>query len=128
MEDSKFSISNKTKGKLPRLPFAQIKERVLGKKYELSLVFTGDRVSRRLNRQYRGKDKPTNVLSFNVTETTGEIFINLRQVKRETKKFGEKYENLVGFLFIHGLLHLKGLEHGSTMERAEKKLRKQFKI
>ena len=83
----------------------------MGKSYELSLVFCGDTLSRKLNRAYRGKDKPTNVLSFPLSEKSGEIFINLSR----TKPFGAQK------LFIHGLLHLNGMEHGARMERAEKK-------
>ena len=77
-----FAIENTTKGKLPSLPFLRIKERVLGKHYELSVVFIGDKRSRDLNKRYRGKDRPTNILSFPLSASEGEIFINLRQAKK----------------------------------------------
>lgn len=127
-DNSHFSISNTTKGKLPRLPFLEIKNRVLGESYELSLVVIGDTRSKKLNNTYRGKNNPTNVLSFPLSKTEGEIFLNLHKARKELKKFDEKFPNFVGFLFIHGLLHLKGMEHGATMERAEQKLRKEFSI
>src|SRR3990167_5378075 len=92
--------------------FEKIKNKVLGSDYELSLVFASDTLTRRLNRAYRGIDKPTNVLAFPLSKTSGEIFIN----RARAKPFS------VNYLFIHGLLHLKGMEHGDTMERAEKKL------
>jgi rRNA maturation RNase YbeY len=123
-----FSINNKTKGKLPRLPFVLIKNAVLGEKYLLSLVIVGDTLSRKLNRTYRNKNKPTNVLSFELSKNEGEIFLNLKKAKSETKKFRENYKNLVGYLFIHGLLHLKGMTHGGTMEEAERKIRRKFGI
>ncbi len=123
-----FSIVNKTKGALPKGPFAKIKDVALGEKYSLSLVFIGNERSKFLNSAYRGKKYPTNVLSFSIDKKCGEIFITPSVVKKQTKLFGRKYENLVVFLFIHGLMHLKGFEHGSTMEKAESKLRKQFKI
>jgi probable rRNA maturation factor len=123
-----FSIQNTTKGKLPSLPFLELKESILGKNYTLSCVFVGDALSKKLNRTYRGKNKPTNVLSFPLSKTEGEIFLNLKLAKKEAPKFEEKYKNFVGFLFIHGLLHLKGLDHGSRMERAEKLARKKFGI
>jgi len=123
-----FSISNKTKGKLPRLPFVLIKNAVLGEKYLLSLVIVGDALSRKLNATYRNKNKPTNVLSFSLSKNEGEIFLNLKKAKSETKEFGENYKNLVGYLFIHGLLHLKGMTHGGTMEEAERKIRRKFGI
>ena len=84
----------------------------MGKGYELSLVFCGNSLSRKLNRVYRGKDRPTNVLSFPLSKNSGEIFINLSGLGA----FG------VLELFIHGLLHLKGMAHGRKMEQAEKKL------
>lgn len=122
------SIRNTTKGKLPRLPFVEIKEEILGKKYELSIVFCGNALSQKLNRIYRGKNKPTNVLSFPLEKTSGEIVIDLKKAKVESSIFGEKFQNFVGYLFIHGLLHLKGLSHGRTMEAKEQKIRKMFDI
>lgn len=123
-----FSIVNKTKSTLPKVPFAKMKDAALGKNYSLSLVFIGEERSRFLNNAYRGKDKPTNILSFSIEKNTGEIFITPSVLKKQVKKFGRKYENLAAFLFIHGLMHLKGHEHGSTMEKAEKKLRKKFSV
>ncbi|MBX4206409.1 rRNA maturation RNAse YbeY [Candidatus Parcubacteria bacterium] len=107
-----ISITNRTRQPLPRADFASIADHVLGKTYELSLVFCGDALSRRLNRAYRSRDLPTNVLSFPVSKTSGEIFINL-------SKLGA-FSALE--LFIHGLFHLKGMEHGDTMEKAEQAL------
>ncbi len=125
-----FSI-NKTlrrKGKLPRLPFLKIKESVVGEKYDLSLVFIGSTRSKTLNKKYRGKNKPANILSFPLEKDEGEIFIDLTEAMRTAKNFDRKYENFVGFLFIHGLLHLKGFSHGSKMEDEEIKIRKKFNL
>ena len=90
----------------------RIKNQILGKKYELSLVFAKDTLMRRLNRTYRGKDKPTNVLAFPLSKTSGEIFIN----PSRAEPFGEKH------LFVHALLHLKGMRHGAKMEKLEKQI------
>lgn len=123
-----FSITNKTKSTLPSVPFAKIKDAGLGKDYSLSLVFVGERRSKRLNNSYRQKNKSTNVLSFTLDKKNGEIFITPAVVKRQTKKFGRNFQNLIAFLFIHGLMHLKGMEHGSRMDRAEEVLRNKFRI
>lgn len=123
-----LSISNTTKGKLPRLPFLELKEAILGKKYELSLVFIGSTRSRQLNRTHRGKDTSTNILSFELSKTSGEIFIDLPLSKKQSKKFERTESNFLQFLFIHGLFHLKGMAHGDTMEKAEQKVRNKFKI
>ncbi|OHA92993.1 MAG: rRNA maturation RNase YbeY [Candidatus Zambryskibacteria bacterium RIFCSPLOWO2_02_FULL_39_26] len=123
-----FSLTNTTKSTLPGVPFAKIKNKALGSKYSLSLVFIGEKKSQTLNKIYRGKNKPTNVLSFNISKNKGEIFITPSVVRRQIKLFQRKFDNLVTFLFIHGLMHLKGMEHGSRMGRAETKLREQFKL
>ena len=81
------AISKRTKGKLPSLPFETIKDAVLGQSYELSLVFAGDTLTKRLNKTYRGKDTVPNILSFPLSETEGELFINPHKVKKEKKAF-----------------------------------------
>ena len=123
-----FEITNKTKGKVLPLPFAQIKEAVLGESYDLSLVFVGDTTSRKLNRIYRDKDKPTNVLSFPLSKKEGEIFINLKKARAEAPDFDMPYKTFVAYLFIHGLLHLKGLDHGKKMEALETQFLKKFEF
>lgn len=123
-----ISITNKTKGTIPVVPFAMLKEAVLGKHYDLSLVFVGDAAARKLNLKHRGKDKPTNILSFPLDDCCGEIFIDLPLCKKQCADFGRPYSNFIAFLFIHGLFHLKGYEHGSRMERAERAIRKKFGI
>lgn len=125
MED-KFSITNKTKNTLPRISFSKIKNSVLGKNYSLSLVFIGKKKSQYLNKSYRGKNNPTNILSFSLGKNNGEVFITLDLLRKEAKLFNKTFKNFTAFLFIHGLLHLKGYNHGSTMERVENKLLQQF--
>lgn len=127
MEES-FTITNTTKSTLPSVPFAKIKEIVLGKKYQLSLVFVGDKKTQVLNNSYRGKNKPTNCLSFILDKNSGEIFLNLNKAKKEAPNFGRKFDSFVAFLFIHSCLHLKGMEHGGIMEKAEMKFVKKFQF
>jgi probable rRNA maturation factor len=126
--DEKFSMLNKTKGNpsFDGLPFVDIKNTILGKKYDLSLVFIGSIRSRRLNREYRGKDKPANVLSFPLSKESGEIFIDVKEATKQAPSFEAKPAQFIGQLFIHGLYHLKGLTHGSRMEKEEEKVRKKF--
>lgn len=116
-----FSVVNNTKGKLPSLPFVILKNDILGEKYSLSLAFISTKKSREINKAYRNKDNPTNILSFPLSKTEGEILICPSTVKKETKKFNRNFRELLGFLVIHGMLHLKGMEHSSRMEREEKK-------
>jgi probable rRNA maturation factor len=121
-----FSVINETKGALPRVPFEKIKNFCLGEKYELSVVFVKNSHSKRLNFKYRRKNKPTNVLSFSLDKKVGEIFLAPVVIKKQTKEFGMDFKNLTALLFIHGCLHLKGMEHGSKMEKAEAKILKKI--
>ncbi len=121
-----LSLKNTTSKRLPPLPFEEMKNAVLGKRYALSLVVAGDALTRRLNRTYRGKDKPADVLSFPLSKESGEIFLNPGLAEKKAKKFSMSGSGFIGFLFIHGLLHLKGFEHGVRMERAEKRMCEKF--
>jgi len=123
-----FTLIQKTKGKLPRLPFVRIKEKSLGAHYELALIFVGDTSSRALNKTYRGKTYTPNVLSFPLSKTAGEIYINPNVAKKQAPKFGVNTETFIAHLFIHGLMHLKGYDHGSKMDKAEAKIRKEFSL
>ncbi|MCX6713543.1 MAG: rRNA maturation RNase YbeY [Candidatus Vogelbacteria bacterium] len=134
-----LEITNTTKRNAPSIPFVAIKEKILGAKYDLSLVFTGNALIHKLNKIYRHKDKPTNILSFPLTENagspasrrkasrSGEIFINLTQANQEFKKYLVSKDEHLTHLLIHGLLHLKGWRHSSKMESEEKKYLKIFK-
>lgn len=123
-----LSITNTTKGKLPRLPFSKMSEAVLGKEYECSLVVVSPRKSRVLNRTYREKDNATNVLSFPLDDQEGEIFLDLETSRKDAPLFERTYKNFIGFLFIHALFHLKGYDHSPKMEREEERIRKIFNI
>jgi probable rRNA maturation factor len=126
--DKKFKLTQTTKDRVPALPFLSMKNVVLGKKYNLSLVIAGDIRSRSLNERYRGKTYVPNVLSFPLDQSNGEIFLNLKQAKREHRARGESYEYFVALLVIHGMLHLNGMAHGSTMEAQEQRLLRKFHI
>lgn len=101
----------------PKIPYEKIKNAVLGEVYDLSLAFIGSTRSRRLNRERRGKDKAANVLSFPYSKTEGELLLDLNFAKTEEKAL---------LLFIHGLFHLKGMDHGSIMDRNEEKILRLF--
>lgn len=122
------TISNRTKGKLPSLPFTKIKEHILREEYELSLVFIGDKRASSLNKKFRNKEYPANVLSFPLDDSEGEVFINLNEVGRSYKNFEMSKRGFVGYLFIHALLHLKGYNHGSKMEKQEKAILRLFHL
>jgi len=103
---------------------------------ELSLLFVNDVWSRRLNRQYRGKDAPTDVLSFPMYETEkdfpqkgefllGDIVINLHQAERQAASGDKGLLEEVEYLLVHGLLHLLGYDHEKSTYHARKMRKKE---
>jgi len=124
-----FSIINDDSSlAVPVLPFEDMKEEVMGKEYILNLIFTSPKKIKKLNQIYRDKNTATDILSFPLSSEEGEIYICLEEAQKKAKKFEREYENFLAFLFIHGLVHLKGHDHGSTMENIELKLRRKFNI
>ncbi len=102
-----------------RKRWKELKELILGKKYELSIVEASDPLMKELNKTYRKKARSTNVLSFSFSQTEGEIFINIPLARKEAIKAGIPVRQYADYLLIHSLLHLKGFEHGEAMQRRE---------
>lgn len=119
-----LSVINESKGTLPRVPFRVIANDVLKGDAEVSLAFVESKVSKKLNKKLRGKDYPANVLTFPFSKNNGEIIICPTEAKRMAPEFGLSYKKMLTLLFIHGLLHLKGVPHGATMDRLEARLLK----
>jgi len=88
--------------------------------WEISLVFAGERRAKSINQRLRNKDYVPNVLSYETGKKSGEIIICLEVARKQAPDYELPYTAFVGFLFIHGLLHLKGYPHGTTMERYER--------
>jgi probable rRNA maturation factor len=103
--------------------YNKIKNDILGKEYSLSIAYISKAKAQEINKKYRKKDKPTNVLSFPFSKNEGEILLCRSLIKEETKNKnktgGRNYTEWLSFLVIHGMLHLKGHTHSSKMERAE---------
>jgi probable rRNA maturation factor len=122
---SKLDIRNFTRSKSPVFPFARALELVLPG-WEISLVFAGEQRAQSLNMQLRDKDYVPNVLSYVSGKKSGEIIICPNVAKRQAPSYGLSYSAMVGFLFIHGCLHLKGLRHGATMDKQEREILSRF--
>ena len=108
--------------------FKNIKNEILGKEYDLSWGFLNASEIQKLNLTYRNKNEPTDILSFPLSDTEGELYICESEAKKEAVKFDRPLQNFLRFLFIHGCVHLKGYDHGSTMENIEANFRKKFGI
>lgn len=99
---------------------------------EVSIVLTGDSTMKKLNRKWRGIDKPTNVLSFPGAKAggdgmLGDIVIAYETVRRECNDADKDFLHHLAHLTAHGFLHLLGHDHATdrqakTMERLESKI------
>jgi len=113
----------------------------VGLRGTVSVLLTGDAQIRQMNRDYRGKDVPTDVLSFPAagleardrrrTRLAGDLAVSLQTAARQAQAFGHPLESEVKILLLHGLLHLAGLDHESDsgqMARRERRLRKELAL
>ena len=122
---SALSVRNSTRRSTPGVPFEKILKQVLPG-WEISLAFIGATRSRHLNQVLRRKNYTPNVLSLPVGNRSGEIFICRVIAKKEAPRYGMSERTYLLFLFIHALLHLKGVPHGTTMEHTERLLLRRF--
>ena len=92
---------------------------------ELSLSVVGDRSMRIVNREYLGKDRPTNVISFSLQEgecgginphALGDVIISADTAAREAEESGQTFFGRLSFLLMHGILHLCGYDHERSGE------------
>ncbi len=116
-----FDATNFTRRPAPRAPFETLARTALPG-WDISLVFVGTTRARSLNTRLRRKSYVPNVLSYESGKKSGEIIICLEVAKKQARSYGMTYQEFVPYLFIHGLMHLKGYPHGPTMERRERVL------
>lgn len=120
-----LDIRNFTRSPKPSFPYEKALQAILPG-WEMSLVFAGETRAQGMNVALRNKDYVPNVLSYESGEKSGEIVICPMVAKRQAPSYGLSYTEFVGLLFIHGCLHLKGMQHGATMDRQERLLLKRF--
>jgi probable rRNA maturation factor len=124
----------KVRGLLPRLKRAATAAEKAAKfrgRSSLTVLLASDRRLKALNRDFRGKDKPTNVLSFpappaskNKQNYRGDVALALGVTRREAKSAGKTLSNHATHLVVHGVLHLAGYDHirvrdAKVMEKLE---------
>lgn len=88
---------------------------------EVSIVLTDDAHIQALNRDYRGKDKPTNVLSFPQDEPSllGDVIIAYETIAREAEEQNKSFSDHFTHMLVHGTLHLLGYDHEAEAEAEE---------
>ncbi len=103
---------------------------------EVEVLLADDRALRRLNRQFRGKNQPTDVLSFPAPPemagaTPGDLAISLETAARQAAEHGHTLRDELRILLLHGLLHLSGMDHekdGGEMAAREAELRRMLRL
>ncbi len=126
----KLTYSNQTEEKISEAMFSGLLPKILEKhpdaEGEISLTIVDDYKIQALNKEYRGKDEPTDVISFAYDETEkfpghnmlGEIYLSVETAKRQSKDLDHELK----LLFIHGVLHLLGYTH-ETNEKYEEMMK-----
>jgi probable rRNA maturation factor len=108
--------------------YARRLETELARGRAFDCLITGDAELRRLNREFRGKDYSTDVLSFPdaLGPRLGDLAISAARARAQAREYGHTTEDEVRILMLHGLLHLLGMDHENDtgrMARAEKRWR-----
>lgn len=122
MKKMKVNFYNKTKEDVKELRkivkeiFKNIEEN-----YEFNIIFVSNERIKELNKMYRNIDKETDVLSFPDEDKNyiGDIFISLEKAKEQAKEYNHSLGREVGFLTVHGYLHLLGYDHQNEDEEKE---------
>lgn len=97
---------------------------------EISVTFTDNEGIRRLNKDFRGLDKPTDVLSFPLTDyestdapyadelcgSLGDVVLSLERAKEQADEYGHSFDREIAFLVVHSMLHLLGYDHETSEE------------
>ena len=96
------------------------RHRGLGRK-ELVVVFVNSSEMRKMNRQYRQKDYATDILSFEPAEesSVGELVLCLPVIRSQAKRSGLSERGELGYMIVHGVLHLLGYDHGDRKNELE---------
>ena len=126
MQITIYNRTNQDAGVFEQL-FEKIAEKAeqrlaLSDDYDLIVTFVRSRTIHTINRDYRGIDRPTDVISFAIRDDMefemvegmndlGDIFINIDYARKQAKQYGHSYRREIAFLFTHGMLHCLGYDH-----------------
>ena len=109
---------------------------------EISVTFTDNEGIRKLNREFRNLDRPTDVLSFPLTDyeatsapladelcgSLGDVVLSLERAKEQADEYGHSFEREIAFLVVHSMLHLLGYDHETGEEDELDMRRRQSEI
>lgn len=128
-----IKITDEIKNLIEKSIAAVLKVENLDENVEVSVSFVGDEEIRGLNRDYRGVDKSTDVLSFPmddefiiVSRILGDVIINTRRVMEQAKELGHSNERELSYLTVHSILHLLGYDHMEDEDKREMREREKL--
>ena len=145
-----YYVENETEEKVDLKQVRAILKKIVayyGEKRDFSVTFVTDNEIQELNREYREIDAPTDILTFRLddapsfpisfdeedmdflnNEEMGDIFISLDTMRRNAEEFGVKNEEELSRLLLHGILHLRGLDHKTNDFEKEEMLKEQEEV
>ena len=145
-----YYVENETEEKVDLKQVRAILKKIVayyGEKRDFSVTFVTDNEIQELNREYREIDAPTDILTFRLDDTPsfpisfededvdflnneemGDIFISLDTMRRNAEEFGVKNEEELSRLLLHGILHLRGLDHKTNDFEKEEMLKEQEEV
>lgn len=130
-QDHTKQLEEKDIDLIERLLQLAAKKESIGKEVEISVNFVNNQEIREINRDYRQKDVPTDVISFAMQETVegeleiigediplilGDIVISIDKAKEQAVEYNHSFQRELGFLAVHGFLHLLGYDHMNEEE------------
>ena len=142
-----YYVENETEEKVDLKEVRAILKKIVsyyGEKRDFSVTFVTDSEIQELNKEYREIDAPTDILTFRLDDTPsfpisfededvdflnneemGDIFISLDTMRRNAEEFGVREEEELSRLLLHGILHLRGLDHKTNDFEKEEMLKEQ---
>jgi rRNA maturation RNase YbeY len=121
-------VSKKARHRVPPVPLLGMAHMILGRNYELSITYITPVRMRSMNRKFRKKNASTDILSFAFGKNSGELYISMPDVEKKARTFGMTMREYFGYLAVHGMLHLRGHDHGKKMSLLERRFCKRFGI
>ena len=92
------------------------------RKLELTIVFLDPKPAKQMNQQFRGRDYATDVLSFDPMDpqSLGELVLCPQVLRRQAKEHKLSFQHELGYMVLHGILHLLGYDHETSVGDAKK--------
>lgn len=134
-DDETTTVDSKVEELIRELLCHAATEEALTGEVEVAVTFMTDDAIQEVNAQYRGKDVPTDVISFALEEMTegevaivaeegmptvlGDILISVETAARQAGEYGHDFKREIGFLALHGFLHLLGYDHMTEEEETK---------